>query len=205
MRPSAPLAAVLLVLAAASCATRQPMTGQAASDVDRKLSTFAYIEDGKLVTFIVDTRATRYREKERYIPVEIAIAVRGVKQLTLTRESFTLSDDAGGRYPCASPRELLENYDYLDLDRNLAELSEIVFNRFAAMTFYPSKLSPTRRPSRPGESAVVTDNVQLPRFGYLMDMIYFPTPTTGLKGHKFELTMTAPELTEPIFVKFEVK
>jgi hypothetical protein len=30
-------------------------------------------------------------------------------------------------------------------------------------------------------------------------------PATGLKGHKFELAMTAPELTDPIFVKFEVK
>ena len=194
-----------LILLTASCATRQPMTGQVAADVDRKLSTFAFIEEGKLVTFIVDTRPTRYREKERYVPVEVAIANRGVKQLSLTRESFTLADENGNRYPCASPKELLSNYDFLDLDRNLAELSEIVFNRFGAMTAYPSKFSPTRRPSRAGESTVVTDNVQLPKFGYLLDMLYFPMPATGLIGHKFELTMTAPELTDPVFVKFEVK
>ena len=194
-----------LVLLTASCATRQPMTGQVAADVDRKLSTFAFIEEGKLATFIVDTRPTRYREKERYVPVEVAIANRGVKQLSLTRESFTLADENGNRYPCASPKELLTNYDFLDLDRNLAELNEIVFNRFGAMTAYPSKFSPTRRASRPGESSVVTDNVQLPKFGYLLDMLYFPMPTTGLIGHKFELTVTAPELTDPVFVKFEVK
>jgi hypothetical protein len=192
------------LLAACACATRQPMTGQPAPDVDRKLSTFAYIEDGKLATFVVDTRATRYREKENYIPVEIAIANRGLKQLTLTRESFTLTDEKGGRYPCASPKELLQNYDYLDLDRNLAEVNEIVFNRFGAMTQYPSKFSPTRRPE-PGVPGVVTDTVQLPRFGYLIDMIYFPAPATGLKGHKFELSISTPELTDPIFVKFEVK
>ncbi len=191
-------------LLVASCATRQPMTGTVAPDVDRKLSTFAYIEEGKLATLIVDTRPTRYRENEGYVPVEIAIANRGVKQLSLTRESFTLADEKGNRYPCASPKELLANYDYLDLDRNLAELSEIVFNRFGAMTEYPSKFSPTRRTSRPGESTVVTDNVQLPKFGYLMDMLYFPMPTTGLRGHRFELTMTAPELTDAVFVKFEV-
>ena len=193
------------ILLASACATRQPMTGQSAPDVDRKLSTFAFIEEGKLATFIVDTRPTRYREKERYIPVEIALANRGVKQLSLTRESFTLTDENGNRYPCASPKELLANYDFLDLDRNLAELSEIVFNRFGAMTAYPSKFSPTRRPSRAGESTVVTDIVQLPKFGYLLDMLYFPMPGTGLVGHKFELTMSAPELTDPIFVKFEVK
>ena len=193
------------ILVSAACATRQPMTGQVAADVDRKLSTFAYIEEGKLATFIVDTRPTRYRENERYVPVEVAIANRGVKTLSLTRESFTLADENGNRYPCASPKELLANYDFLDLDRNLAELSEIVFNRFGAMTAYPSKFSPTRRPSRTGESTVITDSVQLPRYGYLLDMLYFPMPTTGLKGHKFELAMTAPELTDPIFVKFEVK
>lgn len=195
---------VPLVLLAASCATRQPMTGQPAADVDRKLSTFAYIEEGSLVTFIVDTRATRYREKDSYVPVEIAIANRGVKQLTLTRESFTLADENGNRYPCASPRELLDNYDFLDLDRDLEELNEIVFNRFGAMTRYPSNFSPTHFAAREGQSRVVIDRVQLPKFGYLLDMVYFPMPATGLRGHTFELTMTAPELTDAIFVKFEV-
>jgi hypothetical protein len=195
--------AALLVLSAA-CATRQPMTGQTAPDVDPKLSTFAYIEEGKLVTFIVDTRATRYRGKDKYIPVEIAIANRGVKVLTLTRESFTLADENGNRYPCASPKELLDNYDYLDLDRDLEELPEIVFNRFGAMTRYPSNFSPTHFAARQGQSRVVIDRIQIPQYGYILDMIYFPMPTTGLRGHRFELTMTAPELTDPIFVKFEV-
>jgi len=195
----------ILILLAASCATRQPMTGQVAADVDRKLSTFAYIEEGKLATFIVDTRATRYRGKDAYIPLEIAIANRGVKQLTLTRESFTLADDKGNRYPCASPKELLENYDFLDLDRDLEELEGIVFNRFGALTRYASNFSPTHFAVRAGQSRVVIDRVQLPKFGYLLDMVYFPIPATGLKDHTFELSMTAPELTDAIFVKFEVK
>ncbi len=197
--------AALSILFCAACATRQPMTTTTPAAVDRKLSTFAYIEDGKLVTLIVDTRPTRYRESEPYVPVEIALANRGVKQLTLTRESFTLADEQGNRYPCASPKELLSGYDFLDLDRNLAELPGIVFNRFGAMEAYPSKFSPTRRAPRPSESTVVTDTVQVPKFGYILDMLYFPMPTTGLKGHRFELTMSAPELTDPIFVKFEVQ
>jgi hypothetical protein len=199
----APILAVLLL--AASCATRQPMTGQQASDVDRKLSTFAFIEEGKIATLIVDTRATRYRDNEPYMPLEIAVANNGVRQMTLTRESFTLADENGNRYPCASPKELLDRYGYLDLDRNLAELAGIVFNRFGALIGYPSKLSPTRAIGRPGERTTVTDTVELPRYGYILDMIYFPLPSTGIKGHRFELTMTAPELTDPIFVKFEVK
>ena len=194
----------LLILLASACATRQPMTGQAAADVDRKLSTFAFIEEGKLATLIIDTRPTRYRAKEPYIPIEIAIGNVGVKQLTLTRESFTLTDQQGNRYPCASPKELLDNYDYLDLDRDLEELEGIVFNRFGALTRYPSNFSPTHFAVRQGQSRVVIDRIQLPKFGYILDMIYFPTPTTGLKGQTLELAMTAPELTDAIFVKFEV-
>jgi hypothetical protein len=195
----------LLVFIAASCATRQPMTGQVAPKVDRKLSTFAYIEEGKLVTFIVDTRATRYREKDNYIPIEIAIMNMGVKQLTLTRESFTLVDDKGNRYPCASPKELLDNYDFLDLDRDLEELEGIIYNRVGALTRYPCNFSPTHFAVREGQSRVVIDRIQVPKFGYVLDLIYFPMPATGIKDRTFELAMTAPELTDAIFVKFQVK
>ena len=153
----------------------------------------------------MDTRATRYREKDNYIPIELAILNMGVKQLTLTRESFTLVDDKGNRYPCASPKELLDNYDFLDLDRDFEELEGILFNRVGALTRYPCNFSPTHFAVREGQSRVVIDRIELPKFGYVFDMIYFPMPATGLKGHAFELAMTAPELTDAIFVKFEVK
>ncbi len=190
-----------LIFLAASCATRQPMTGQAAPDVDRKLSTFAYIEEGKLVTFIVDTRATGFRGENKYIPVEIAISNNGVKQLTLTRESFILVDDKGNRYPCASPKEVLDNYDLVDLDTGLRELDGIVFNRFGAQKRYRCKFFSSPSAGR----GVITERVQVPKFGYVLDMIYFPMPAGGLKDRTFELVMTAPELTDAIFVKFEVK
>ena len=38
--------------------------------------------------------------------------------------------------------------------------------------------------------------------GFVMDAL---EADSGLKGHRFELTLTAPELKDPIFVKFEVK
>ena len=89
-----PMCALALLL---GCAARQPIRGQETSGLDRKLSTFAFIEDGDLVTFIVDTRATFFREKDDYIPIEIAIANTGLRKLTLTRESFTVSDEEGNR------------------------------------------------------------------------------------------------------------
>lgn len=201
------LAVALAGVAAASpSCTPRPLAAIPAPGLDRKLSTFAFIEEGKLVTFIVDARSTREREGERFIPFEIAIANRGLKDMTITRESFTLIDSEGNRYPCASPRELLEGYDPLDFDRRLAELDGIVANKFSAMTRYPSMFSPVRDSTvRPGTSTLVRDALSVPQFGYVIDYIYFPKPKTGVMGHRFEIFLTAPELSDPVFVKFVVK
>jgi hypothetical protein len=189
----------------ASCASHQRIRGEETSGLDRKLSTFAYIEEGDLLTLIVDTKATRYREKTAYFPLEIAIANNGLRQLVLTRESFTLIDEAGNRYPAASPKELIEGYEFLDLDREqLAELNGIIFNKFAAFQQYPSMFSPTRNYSF-GRSNIVRDMVSLPKFGYLLDFIYFPAPKDGLLGKRFDLFLDSAMLEDPVFVKFEVK
>lgn len=195
-----------------ACGTRQPMRGQETGDaLDRKLSTFAFIEEGDLVTFIVDTRATFYREKTPYIPLEISVANKGLRQLRLTRESFTLIDEDGNRYPVASPEELMRGYEFLDLDRNppLAELRGITDGKFATFTKYPSKFSPTRQGdpnlNLAGGSTLVRDSVSLPKFGVIYDFLYFTQPTTGLKGRRFELFLESPDLENPVFVKFVVK
>ena len=207
------IAAAALALALApwlsACGTRRPIQGQETTDLDRKYSTFAWIEQGDLVTFIVGTRAARYRESSEFMPLEIAIANNGVKTLVLTRESFALIDEQGTRYPAASPRELLEGYDFLDLDRDqLAELEGIAGSKFAAFTRYNSKFSPTRSAVMDhefGGTKTVRDMVSLPRYGYLIDYIYFPRPATGIKGHRFELFLESQNLPDPVFVKFEVE
>jgi hypothetical protein len=200
---------ILLLLAVSllgGCAGKRTMTGGAAPDVDRKLSTFAFIEDGALIDLIVGTRPTRFRENESYIPFEIAIANRKLRQLTLTRESFVLMDESGNRYPCASPRELLDGYEFLDMDREptLAELFEIIRTKYAAFTRYPSNFSPTRAVNL-SRQGTVRDMISLPKFGYFLDMLYFPTPPGGVTGHIFELHVTSPDLEDPIFVKFQVR
>ncbi len=209
MRRSAyPLALVLLLVSALgwlACAERRQTRARELAGLDRTLSTFAFIEEGNLVSLVVDTRATRYREKAGYIPLEIAIANLGVKQMTLTRESFTLHDSQGNKYACAGPKELMEKYEFLDLDRTLEELYSVVFNRYAALTRYPCKFSPTRGiPDNPLASTIVRDSVGLPQFGFIIDYIYFPRPKTGVRGKRFELFLKTPELPDPVFVKFAV-
>lgn len=200
--------ALLLGVAFVACASRQPMRGQNVTGLDRKLSRFAYIEEGELVTLIVGTRAAYFREESEFIPLEIAIANTGVRALTLTRESFTLIDENGARYPAATPRELIDGYEMLDFDReSMAELESILTTKFAAFQRYPAKFSPTRTYDRDGEfsSNLVRDTVSLPKFGYIIDYVYFPKPQTGVRDHKFELFLDAPELEDAVFVKFAVE
>ena len=198
------LLALAIAVGSVACLGRTEIRGVETTGLDRKLSTFAFIEEGDIVSFIVSTRATRNREKSAFIPLEVCVANRGLKTLTLTRESFILFDEQGNRYHSASPRDLMEAYNFLDQDRGLGDLPEIVFNRFAVFNRYPSSFSPTRMRGRRFGSGTVRDRVSLPRFGFMIDFIYFPMPTTGLLDHKFELHLEAEELPHTIFVKFMV-
>ena len=210
------LVAALLLLslvAAASCTLREEVRGQPVSGLDRKLARFAYIEDGDLITLIVSVNATRYREGEAYVPFEIALANHGIKRLQLSRESFELIDETGNRYPLATPRELIAGYSFLDADIRLAELEGLTFDKFAALTRYRTKFSPTRAGSfhdRTGRARyvesteLIRDNLILPRYGFVVDMLYFPAPADGLLGKQFELFVDSPNLEDPIFVRFQV-
>ena len=139
-----------------------------------------------------------------YVPFEIAVANHRLRRLVLTLESFTLIDKHGNRYPAATPRELLQGYDMLDFDRNLVEIEGIVTTRFGAMTRFASNFSPTRTTTIAG-SNIVRDLVALPKQGYLIDLIYFPAPLTGIRDQQFELFLDSPDLEHPVFVKFEVR
>ncbi len=103
----------------------------------------------------------------------------------------------------------MEGYDFLDLDRDeLSELALLTDAKFGAYNRYASRFSPTRSSLgdlNPAVSTVVRDVVYLPKFGYLIDYIYFPRPVTGIKDQRFELFLESQSLEQPVFVKFEVK
>lgn len=190
----------LLLLAAPACLKQEKIASEVpAEQVDRKLSKFAFLEDGRLAAFIVSTQATVFRDKENYIPVEFCIANRGLPELHIYRESFILIDEEGNRYPVAEPRELLDGYPHLDQDRQrFSELFGLVSTRFSAFNQYPSKLTPSRS-GRP-----VQELTSVPKFGVAIDFLYFPMPSTGIRGRRFELFLDTPQLEDPLFVKFTV-
>jgi hypothetical protein len=192
----------LALIGVVSCGGHRPPSTLDTTDLDFKLSTFAFMEEGDLVTFIVDARTARIHKDSPYFPLEVSVANRGLTNLTLTRESFILIDQDGNRYHVASPRDLISGYEFLDIDQTQAELEGIVSDRFANFTRYPATFSPTRRP---GPGGVVQDRVTLPKWGYMVDFIYFPAPQGGLLERRFELHMTAPELPHTIFIKFAIQ
>ena len=65
-------------------------------------------------------------------------------------------------------------------------------------------IQPTEQPASRARKTV-RDMVSLPRYGYILDYLYFPTPTTGIKGHRFKLFLESQSLPQPNFVKFKVE
>jgi hypothetical protein len=175
-----------------------PSAGRQPADTDPKLSQSTYIEEGSLVALIVGTRVTRYRENRPYIPLEIAVLNKGLSSLTFAAESFTLVDEEGNRYSTVGFEELQKGYGNVDLDRRLGEVPPVVRGTRQGYTELPSTL--TGSFDKP-----ITQRVHLPKFGYITDIIYFPTPASGVKGRKFELFLDAPELEDPVFVRFQVQ
>ena len=57
----------------------------------------------------------------------------------------------------------------------------------------------------PAGGGIRTEFVQLHRYSWLHDFLYFPHPTTGVVGRRFELWLDTEELEDPVFVKFKVE
>ena len=201
------LALGLALLAAAGCASGFNDLPQEPGFSPR-LTRFTYLEEGKLVSLAADTEATLQREKQKFIPVGIGIANLGLgKPLTLSRESFTLVDDQGKKYSLATVQEArslagLQTYD-LKLEQTFVE---VLNNRFTTMMSVPMVFFPVQSTEpQYARRGIVRDRVELPIRSWAWDVLYFPHPEGKLKGRKYELWLDAPELEEPIFVRFAVK
>lgn len=196
--PSRPLlGALVFATALVGCATQSAPRERPATDP--KLSLTTYIEEGNIAALVVGTRPTRYRLDRKYIPIEIAVVNKGLASLTITPESFTLVGADGTQYPVAGRNELSSGYGSTDVDRRLADAFRYVNNRFSSYSRQPSNLTPGF------DRGVPRDHIVLPRFGYLLDFIYFPRPADPLVDQSLELQLRAPELEQPVFVRFAVE
>jgi hypothetical protein len=191
----------LMAVLSSSCVPAMSTKSEivAGGNLDDKLAHSTWIADGD-ITLIASSRATRFRLKQAYVPVEIAIVNRGLKSLSLTRESFSLIDARGNRYPAVDGKELEEKYKgSVDLDRErFTEAAPIVFGKYASYTHVPSNFSPGF------DNSIARDHVFLPRYSYIVDFVYFPSPEGYTNGEPLELRVSAPELPDPVFIRFTV-
>lgn len=200
-------AACVVTLLSAGCAMSPNATREVGDDqLDRRLLLHTYAEEGALVTFAVNVDATRRREKSPYVPIGIVIANNDVARLTVDRESLTLVDDTGRRYPLATIKDVksLGPGTLQDL-RASNNFAGIYLRRFSGRTriesvFYPIQVS------EPGFYArgIVADTIELPRNNWMVDVVYFPHPEGTLLGRHYELWFAPKELEDPVFVKFAI-
>jgi hypothetical protein len=200
MKESRRILAILAVMGSlalfGSCAGKTKMA-PGPDALDPKFALSSYIEEGELVALIVGARAAQFREDRPFIPLELAVVNKALPSLSLTRESFTLVDELGNEYPAVSGKEL-EKGDYnADLDVRLNEIAPVVRGRWQAFVQVPSNFTTTF-------NRAMERNANMQRFSYILDYLYFPHPETPVKGHRFELWMRAPELADPVFVRFAV-
>ena len=169
------------------------------SPYSTKLSTFNYKDEGALILLIVGVEAAQYNVKEKYFPLFVTLANKGAPTLHVTPESFAFEDSLGRKFSPVPLTVIQAEYHRGEFDRKLFRqnysFTGTSVDRYTpiASNFYPSI---TR--------GVVNDNIQLPRFGYLNDLLYFPVPEQGIVGGPFRLYFKTPELEEAVVVTFEI-
>ena len=188
--------ALLMTLAAGCASAPNP---NIVSPVSKKLSTFNYKDEGSLLLIVVGTEAAQYNVKEKYFPLFVTMANKQAATLHITRESFSFEDSLGRRYSPLPVEIIQAEYHRGEFDRKLFRenyaFTATSVERYTPIpsNFYPSV---TR--------GIVHDDIQLPRFGYLNDVLYFPVPEQGVQGGPFRLSFKTPELEEGVVVTFNI-
>jgi hypothetical protein len=187
----------LFTAASAACIEEQ-VRERSTGEIAPTLAMSTYIEEGTQAAIVVGVRPALSRRDRPYLPLEIAVANKGLAALTLNPESFTLVDAQGRRYPMAAPAELSREYGSTDADRRLGEVQDILRRKYLQYERVPSNFTPSFR------APVATKQVALSRFSYLVDMIYFPNPTIPTPEGPFDLLVRAEETPDPFVIRFYV-
>ena len=202
------LACALLIVAAALLAAGCAWANRLPQEegLHPRLTPTTYLEEGKLVAFAVDTEPAGWREKNDFVPLPIAVLNKSLPSLTLTRESFTLVDSSGRRYAMATVAEGrsiggLTRIDF-QMARNFFEVIQTTYAgwNYEHAVFFPNTLDSPAYARR----GLLRDRVELATRSWTTDMLYFPHPQGKLTNQRFELWLSAPELAEPVFIKFRV-
>lgn len=142
---------------------------------------------------LVSTLQAAVFEREAFVPIQVAVGVRGKgPTLKVRAESFELIDRDGNRYPMPSYDEVLAAGNLLERVELAVDQNPLVIGQqYANSLPVPASFFPA-----PGTSIVIP-RVELPRETYFITLLYFPQPAGGLEG-VLTVRFQAEGLPEPI-------
>jgi hypothetical protein len=168
-------------------------------ETSKSFSFATYKERDDRTIVLVKTLEAAIFEGEPYVPLQVAVGVRGKgPSLIVQAESFELIDRDGNRYPMPSYEEVLAAGNLLErVEVAVAQNPIVIGKQFAnsyevAASFFPA----------PG-TRIVYPRVELTRESYFVTLIYFPQPAGGLEG-VLTVRFRAEGLPEPIDVRVKV-
>lgn len=169
------------------------------SETSKSFSFATYKERDDRTIVLVSTLTAAVFEREAFVPMQIAVGVRGKgPTLTVRAESFELVDRDGNRYPMPSYEELLAAGNLLERVELVRNQNPIVIgNQFANSIPVEASFFPA-----PGTN-IVLPRVSLPRESFFRALIYFPQPAGGLEDVLI-VRFQAEGLPEPIDVRVKV-
>jgi hypothetical protein len=191
---------LIAAIAAALLATLPPAThGAGKTKTSKSLAFATYKEQIGRVTVIVGSFPAALNETEPYIPLQVAVGVRGRGEtINLGVESFQLIDRDGNIFPIASFEEFRNNGHAQTFNPEIMAAYPLVTGEQFATSFeLPSSFFSTTR------AGVRIDHVELHQSNHIIDVLYFPRPMAGLDD-VLTLRVQARGIPEPINVRFEI-
>ena len=166
----------------------------------QKLSRYMYYDEGEEAFFLVNAQPAMANYEREVIPLEIAVANKGLDELAVsTEEGVTLRRKGGGVWTAVSLEDnaKLRMKSQFDRKSQPQDLLELMNTRFGIYRFFPPNFG-----FRQGDRAF-SRVVELPRFAYTIGTVYIDNPDPGgLSGETYEAWFEAPELERPVFVTF---
>lgn len=189
------VAAIVLATGCVMSRSTAPATTPSTPVPSPTLAPSIFYEEGDLVFLGVNVHIARFSLDADLLPVEIAVANKGIEQLRVSPEHITLRSPDGKSWPMASPEESAGSSLRSEFDRKLMPVPfrDIVELRFPNYTHIPSTFGLR------GGNRTMTRTVEMRRNTWTLAQIWFPNPGGELKGKLFEIWLDSPELPEPVF------
>jgi hypothetical protein len=174
-----------------------------AAPADHEPQRFLFIAENDNGKVWANLTLTVQRTGEPYLPMVVAVENLNKKSVTLTRESFWLSDLDDIIYVMPSVKEVRKNYDKLVIDYRAVSYAGIPWEnwrftrRLEMANFFPD-LRATR-----GRNTVL-DRVTLRHRHAMVNLLYFERPRNLELGRPFFLAVQPRGWEIPIRMRFVI-